>query len=333
MFDPRIGRWLEMDPIAFDAGDANLYRAMGNNPTNATDASGLRVGPLSFVNPWTTNNNRTHAPLPNLSVQEQMARVAAQSSVDELRKSITEYYPWVPKNEVAQFSGIAPTFVGLADAEKSWLLRAATLRAALMVAAKAGDVSEAVARSLPSRVLLAYLVEQAVLAQDIESLVNGTFVRRTDIALYAGSAPEGFLIKIDESITPSHYRLYGINRPLVEALNYYFGLLTPDERTVIASTLQTEAEAAKLKAMSPAAEAVMRRRLATLTCAQLNQRLRDILAMLRRPGAVTPAYLQVLQRRIQLIREAMANLPNCTLEDDVQDILGEINQGGQPLPP
>jgi hypothetical protein len=32
-----------MDPIAFDAGDANLYRAMGNNPTNAIDPSGLQV--------------------------------------------------------------------------------------------------------------------------------------------------------------------------------------------------------------------------------------------------------------------------------------------------
>jgi RHS repeat-associated protein len=37
MFDPTIGRWLEMDPIEFDAGDANLYRYGGNNPKNATD--------------------------------------------------------------------------------------------------------------------------------------------------------------------------------------------------------------------------------------------------------------------------------------------------------
>jgi hypothetical protein len=42
MFDPSIGRWLEMDPIAFDAGDANLYRYAGNNPTNAKDPTGLK---------------------------------------------------------------------------------------------------------------------------------------------------------------------------------------------------------------------------------------------------------------------------------------------------
>ncbi|HTU16977.1 MAG TPA: RHS repeat-associated core domain-containing protein [Gemmataceae bacterium] len=41
MYDPSVGRWLEQDPIGFDAGDADLYRYVGNNPTNAIDPSGL----------------------------------------------------------------------------------------------------------------------------------------------------------------------------------------------------------------------------------------------------------------------------------------------------
>jgi uncharacterized protein RhaS with RHS repeats len=41
MYDPTTGRWLMEDPIDFDAGDANLFRYVGNNPTNATDPSGL----------------------------------------------------------------------------------------------------------------------------------------------------------------------------------------------------------------------------------------------------------------------------------------------------
>lgn len=41
MYDPHIGRWLEEDPIGFAAGDPNLYRYVRNNPTNATDPSGL----------------------------------------------------------------------------------------------------------------------------------------------------------------------------------------------------------------------------------------------------------------------------------------------------
>ena len=39
-YDPNTGRWLSQDPIGFGGGDANLYRAVGNHPTNATDPSG-----------------------------------------------------------------------------------------------------------------------------------------------------------------------------------------------------------------------------------------------------------------------------------------------------
>ena len=40
-YDPETGRWISQDPIGFAAGDANLYRYVGNGPTNATDPSGL----------------------------------------------------------------------------------------------------------------------------------------------------------------------------------------------------------------------------------------------------------------------------------------------------
>jgi RHS repeat-associated protein len=40
-YDPEKGRWLNLDPIGFDAGDSNLYRYEGDGPTNATDPSGL----------------------------------------------------------------------------------------------------------------------------------------------------------------------------------------------------------------------------------------------------------------------------------------------------
>jgi hypothetical protein len=43
MYDPSKGRWLEEDPIEFDAGDANLYRYVMNDPTNATDPTGLAL--------------------------------------------------------------------------------------------------------------------------------------------------------------------------------------------------------------------------------------------------------------------------------------------------
>jgi hypothetical protein len=40
-YDPTIGRWTSEDPIAFEGGDANLYRYVGNDAANAVDPSGL----------------------------------------------------------------------------------------------------------------------------------------------------------------------------------------------------------------------------------------------------------------------------------------------------
>jgi RHS repeat-associated protein len=42
-YDPSTGRWGQLDPIGFDAGQANLYQYAANDPTNATDPSGLQA--------------------------------------------------------------------------------------------------------------------------------------------------------------------------------------------------------------------------------------------------------------------------------------------------
>lgn len=41
-YNPTIGRWISEDPIGFQAADPNLYRYVGNSPTNYTDPSGLQ---------------------------------------------------------------------------------------------------------------------------------------------------------------------------------------------------------------------------------------------------------------------------------------------------
>jgi hypothetical protein len=43
MLDTATGRWLTKDPAGFMAQDANLYRYVGNDPTNATDPTGKYV--------------------------------------------------------------------------------------------------------------------------------------------------------------------------------------------------------------------------------------------------------------------------------------------------
>jgi RHS repeat-associated protein len=41
LYSPSLGRWLSNDPLGFEAGDQNWYRAIGNNPGNGLDPSGL----------------------------------------------------------------------------------------------------------------------------------------------------------------------------------------------------------------------------------------------------------------------------------------------------
>lgn len=41
-YDPTIGRWTQEDPIEFTGGDPNLYRYVGNEPTDWIDPSGLQ---------------------------------------------------------------------------------------------------------------------------------------------------------------------------------------------------------------------------------------------------------------------------------------------------
>jgi RHS repeat-associated protein len=41
-YSPRLGRFIQRDPLGFEAGDNNWYRFVGNGPAGKTDPSGLR---------------------------------------------------------------------------------------------------------------------------------------------------------------------------------------------------------------------------------------------------------------------------------------------------
>ena len=47
-YDARDGRWISEDPIGFAAGDSNLYRYVGNSPTNWLDPNGLETQGLGL---------------------------------------------------------------------------------------------------------------------------------------------------------------------------------------------------------------------------------------------------------------------------------------------
>jgi RHS repeat-associated protein len=49
VYSPDLGRFLQTDPIRFDAGDVNLYRYVSNNPINYTDSSGLLIETIADI--------------------------------------------------------------------------------------------------------------------------------------------------------------------------------------------------------------------------------------------------------------------------------------------
>ena len=42
-YRPTIGQWLERNPLGFAAGDLNIGRFVGDNPTDGLDPSGLKI--------------------------------------------------------------------------------------------------------------------------------------------------------------------------------------------------------------------------------------------------------------------------------------------------
>jgi RHS repeat-associated protein len=61
-YDPVVGRFIGEDAIGFGGGDANLYRYVGNGPTNFADPFGVAafdntVNPLDYLN-LSNNSNR-----------------------------------------------------------------------------------------------------------------------------------------------------------------------------------------------------------------------------------------------------------------------------------
>ena len=79
-YDPTIGRWTQEDPIGFEGGDANLYRYVGNSPTNATDPMGLqevpgskgRHSPQSMLGPFLQKDPIYVIPAPTITAGKEI---------------------------------------------------------------------------------------------------------------------------------------------------------------------------------------------------------------------------------------------------------------------
>jgi len=63
-YDPHTGRFLSEDPLGFSAGDPNLYRYVGNSPTDGTDPNGEFVWLVipAVIAWWLLTPTNAHAP-------------------------------------------------------------------------------------------------------------------------------------------------------------------------------------------------------------------------------------------------------------------------------
>ena len=69
-YSPAIGRFTARDPLGFDAGDPNLYKYAGNQPTNNTDPSGTMISYDKFdpSNPKKYCSGNSLLPNPNCTL-------------------------------------------------------------------------------------------------------------------------------------------------------------------------------------------------------------------------------------------------------------------------
>lgn len=68
-YNPNTGRFLSQDPIAFQGGDTNLVRYVGNDPVNGTDPTGLQATTFTPSPPGVTpGKNPQKGPIGSLDV-------------------------------------------------------------------------------------------------------------------------------------------------------------------------------------------------------------------------------------------------------------------------
>ena len=99
-YDPTIGRWTTEDPIAFEGGDANLYRYVGNSPTNATDPTGLFQLPDARLGRKLTDDEKKYLKdlknsiqnaLNDLKGNPELAQILKDYNIKDINKLLYNY--------------------------------------------------------------------------------------------------------------------------------------------------------------------------------------------------------------------------------------------------
>ncbi len=98
-YSPTQNRFLQPDELGFAAGDMNLYRPVGNSPTNATDSSGQNAEEWLATLPWQYQNffseeQRTVLVFGYYSALFKLERAYLLARAQYLRKAIERFEPY-----------------------------------------------------------------------------------------------------------------------------------------------------------------------------------------------------------------------------------------------
>jgi RHS repeat-associated protein len=118
-YDAITGRWLRPDFAGFVAGDANLYRYVGNSPTSAIDPNGLDIMMPSieiypgYNYPSNDNNNYTLTPYQPPSLEIGNNRSPKQSALDIAGKNPSEQQTPTPGGAAETVPSLQPSHGGI----------------------------------------------------------------------------------------------------------------------------------------------------------------------------------------------------------------------------
>jgi RHS repeat-associated protein len=96
-YSPTLGRFLQTDPIRFDAGDGNLYRYVANNPVNWIDPQGTIVWKPIIIAAWAYKAYRAYKGAKNLKKLQKHVDKA-----NEAGKQLEKLKGLCPKGKKAQ---------------------------------------------------------------------------------------------------------------------------------------------------------------------------------------------------------------------------------------
>ena len=121
-YNPSLQTWMSQDPIGFNAGDANLYRYVGNGPTDGIDPTGLADAPPGPGNGGVAKSPRyypvpgrrygIHGTLANGS--EINAAERANEILDEMRKSLNSNPGRLTGSELATANAELESLISIA---------------------------------------------------------------------------------------------------------------------------------------------------------------------------------------------------------------------------